>query len=87
VEGPVLIDRLNLTDLAERALARRAGRTSTIATAESCTAGKLSALCRWPRAPASTCMEASSPTEGQQGFKRFGVDAAASEGQGCSVRE
>ena len=43
-KSPVLTDRLNLTDLAERALAAAGRRNLTIATAESCTAGKLSAL-------------------------------------------
>jgi hypothetical protein len=41
---PVLIDRLNLPDLAERALAMARRRNLTIVTAESCTAGKLSGL-------------------------------------------
>jgi putative tryptophan/tyrosine transport system substrate-binding protein len=40
----VLINRLNLPDLAERALAAARRRNLTIVTAESCTAGKLSAL-------------------------------------------
>jgi nicotinamide-nucleotide amidase len=40
----VLIDRLNLADLAKRALAAARRRNLAIVTAESCTAGKLSAL-------------------------------------------
>jgi nicotinamide-nucleotide amidase len=40
----VLTDRLNLPGLAERALAAAGRRNLTIVTAESCTAGKLSAL-------------------------------------------
>jgi len=40
----VLTERLNLPDLAERALAAAGRRNLTIVTAESCTAGKLSAL-------------------------------------------
>jgi nicotinamide-nucleotide amidase len=40
----MLIDRLNLPDLAERALATARRRNLTIVTAESCTAGKLSVL-------------------------------------------
>ena len=41
---PVLIDRPNLANLAERALVMARRRNLTIVTAESCTAGKLSAL-------------------------------------------
>lgn len=43
-KSPVLTDRLNLPDLAERALAAAGRRHLTIVAAESCTAGKLSAL-------------------------------------------
>jgi nicotinamide-nucleotide amidase len=39
-----LVDRCNLADLAERALSLARRRNLTIMTAESCTAGKLSAL-------------------------------------------
>src|SRR4029077_2872504 len=42
-KSPVLTDRLNLPDL-ERAVAAAGRRNLTIVTAESCTAGKLSAL-------------------------------------------
>ena len=44
MKEPVLTDRLNLPDLAERALAAAGRRHLTIVAAESCTAGKLSAL-------------------------------------------
>lgn len=42
--SPLVNDRLNLRELAERALAAAGRRHLTIVTAESCTAGKLSAL-------------------------------------------
>jgi nicotinamide-nucleotide amidase len=41
---PLLIDRPKLVDLAERALEKARRRNLTIVTAESCTAGKLSAV-------------------------------------------
>jgi PncC family amidohydrolase len=86
-KGPVLIDRLNLADLAERALATARRRNLTIVTAESCTAGKLSAL----------LSEASGAAEHLHGsfvtytkankVKALGVDPGLLKAKGAVCRE
>jgi nicotinamide-nucleotide amidase len=83
----VLIDRLNLADLAERALATARRRNLTIVTAESCTAGKLSAL----------LSEASGAAEHLHGsfvtytkankVKALGVDPGLLKAKGAVCRE
>ena len=83
----MLTDRLNLPDLAERALAAAGRRNLTIVTAESCTAGKLSALLS--EAPgASEHLHGSFVTYTKANkVEALGVDAGLLNAKGAVCRE
>jgi nicotinamide-nucleotide amidase len=82
-----LIDRPTLVDLAERALATARRRNLTIVTAESCTAGKLSALLS--EAPgAAEHLHGSFVTYTKANkVKALGVDAGLLKAKGAVCRE
>jgi nicotinamide-nucleotide amidase len=83
----VLIDRLNLPDLAERALATARRRNLTIVTAESCTAGKLSALLSEAPGAAEHLHGSFVAYTKANKVKALGVDAGLLKAKGAVCRE
>jgi nicotinamide-nucleotide amidase len=82
-----LIDRLNLPDLAERALATARRRNLTIVTAESCTAGKLSALLSEAPGAAEHLHGSFVAYTKANKVKALGVDAGLLKAKGAVCRE